>query len=102
MSAIKAAQDELEAMLKAEFEAGKIELQETTRELAEYTLQRAQHLASIAGEPGYDLALRAEHANLLLRTGIDATRQARAADARVSAILQTTLTLGARLLIAAI
>lgn len=68
-----------------------VELKTTPQELAKYILQRASHLASIAGEVGYSLAMRAERDNVALKAGIAITKIADAADARIIGIIQASL-----------
>lgn len=66
--------------------------------VAAYAAERAAHLATIANEPGFELAVRAERDAVALRAGIGAVQQADAADARVVGIIHGVLLTGARAL----
>lgn len=68
-----------------------VELKVSRDELIQYTAQRAVHLTSILGEPGYELALRAERDAVALHAGLDATMAAEAADSRLVGVIQTVL-----------
>jgi hypothetical protein len=79
--------------------------QETGRTLAsdldavsDYARLRAQHLAAIVGQVGYQTALQAEALNVLLKAGVGAVRAADAADQRLLGIVLGALGVSARVL----
>ncbi len=71
----------------------------TKDELATYMHERALHLSTIVGEPGYDQAVRAERNNVALRAGIIASDAADAVDARLLGLLGGALRIGAAVLV---
>jgi len=66
--------------------------------LRRYAATRMEHLATTYGEPGYDLALRAERDAVALAAGMTAVGTADAADARVRGVIEGALGIGARAL----
>ncbi len=60
-----------------------VELKQAKDDLAAYMAERAAHLSSIAGEPGFEQAVTAERNNIALRAGLAVHDQARAADQRL-------------------
>lgn len=72
-----------------------VELTQTAAHVAAYMNERAIHLASISGQPGFDQALRAERNNVALRAGISVAHNADQADARMLGLFQGLLGMGA-------
>lgn len=68
-----------------------IELKGNLHEVRLYTIQRAAHLASIAGQPGWERAMRVERNNIALMLGIQLVTVADAADNRILGIIQGAL-----------
>jgi len=73
-------------------------LQSSADSVAEYAAQRAAHLSTLVGQPGFMLAVRAERDNVMLYAAIQAGENATAADNRMMGLLQGALTLGAQAL----
>lgn len=67
--------------------------------VAAYAAQRAAHLATIFGEPGFDEAVKAEIQNVALEAGIAAVDSADAADARIVGIITGALKVGVAALV---
>jgi hypothetical protein len=67
-------------------------------ELAEYAAGRSAHLATLVGDPDFNLAIRAERDAVTLKAGIGAVQQADKIDQRVIGAIQGGLSLAARLL----
>lgn len=78
------------------------ELDASADELAVYAASRAAHLATIAGEPGFEVAVRAERDSIALKAGIAVTLNAAAADQRLIGIIQGSLQVAARALAGAL
>jgi hypothetical protein len=68
-----------------------IDLNVSKDELKQYVAERALHLTSLAGDPDFAVALRAERDAVALHAGLNATMQATAADSRIVGIIQTIL-----------
>lgn len=67
--------------------------------VAEYMDQRAQHLAGLVGQPGFEqFAVPAERDNVAMFAGMAAWRAAKAADQRLIGIITGALSLGAKAL----
>ena len=78
-------------LIKDVLEETGIDLEITKDELIRYTAERAAHLTTLIGQPGYGLALRAERDAVALHAGLDATMAAEAADSRIVGVIQTIL-----------
>ena len=90
--------DELKTLLKdATTELG-VELSGNLVEAALYADQRAAYLATIVGQVGFDLALRAERDSVALKLGLETVASADAADYRLVGIIQGVLAIGAKAL----
>jgi hypothetical protein len=87
--------DTIEQVLKDALKETGASLSISTKELATYMHARAVHLASIAAEPGYDQALRAERNNVALKAGIIASGQLSSIDSRILGLIQGILALAA-------
>lgn len=66
--------------------------------VAQYAAARATYLATLVGQPGFELAVRAERDSVAIFAGLVATQEARAADARVIGVIQGALLFGAKAL----
>ena len=64
--------------------------------VAEYAATRADHLSLAIGEPGFDLALKAERDSLALKAAVAGVQRADQVDARILAVAQGGLALAAR------
>lgn len=73
-------------------------LEKSASEVAHYAAERADHLSSIVGEPGFDEAVKAERDNVALFAAMSAVENADAADARLKGMLQGALAMGAKLI----
>lgn len=65
-----------------------------------YAAERAAHLATLAGQPGFEDAALAERDNVVLKAGIAAANRGDATDQRLIGIIQGTLRTAALLLAA--
>jgi len=70
-----------------------LQLQRSAAEVAAYTAQRALHLSTIVGQPGYAEAVKAERDAVALYAGITAVNNADAADNRIIGIIQSGIAL---------
>lgn len=89
------ATNDFERILKDAVKETGVELQQSTRAIALYMNERAIHLASISGQPGFEQALRAERNSVALKAGISAAHNADQADARILGLIQGLLGMGA-------
>lgn len=60
-------------------------------EVASYTVERAQHLTTLAGDPNFNEALIAERDAVALKAGIAAVDNADTTDAKIVAFIQGVL-----------
>lgn len=90
---------ELEQLLRSSARELGVELKADVASLSLLASQRAAHLATLIGQPGFAEAVAAERDVLALRAGISAVRAADRMDQRILGILQTVLTIGARALL---
>lgn len=88
--------------IQAEFEAlarrfiGDSE--QAARDVALYALQRADHLALVVGQVGYEQAVKAERDNVRMHAALTAARLSDVADARLREAIHTGLGMAARVL----
>lgn len=90
--------EDLITMLKTAAQEQGRQLAANLDEVRDYARQRALHLATIVGQPGYETALKAEAHNVALRAGIAAVQAGDAADQRIIGIITGALGIGARVL----
>lgn len=76
-------------------EAG-VNLKEGAATVAAYAAQRATHLATIVGQPGFERAVAAERDAVALFAGVVGVAGARAADARIVGLIEGALLFGAK------
>ena len=90
--------DDFKALLsdaiKGTLQDGKLNLQE----VVDYTAKRAAHLATLASQPGFDEAVKAEVNNVAMYAGIQAVEMGDATDARILGIIEGTLTFASKAL----
>lgn len=89
-----------EEMLKESLTSIGKEAEFNAKEVAQYAIQRAEHLSTIVGETGFEEALLAERDNVALKAGIYATRTADLADHRLLGAIQGTLSFASKLIVA--
>lgn len=65
-------------------------------DIANYTIEQAQELSALAGDPNFQDAVIAARDNVALKAGISAVNSGDAVDAKVVAIIQTAITFAAR------
>jgi hypothetical protein len=70
-------------------------LQQSATDVAAYAASRAAHLATIAGQPGFEEALRAERNAVAMFAGLSATAEADRADQRIVGIIHGALAIAA-------
>jgi len=68
-----------------------VSLKKSAADVALYTTQRAAHLSTLVGQPGYEEAVAAERDAVLLYAGVAAVREADAADMRLVGIIEGVL-----------
>ena len=73
-------------------------LEDAADDMGAYALERAEHLAEIINEPGWEQALLAERDNVALRAGINMVHEADAIDVRLNGILEGALAFAAGIL----
>lgn len=78
---------DFEELLRAELRATRTDLADGADELVRYMAERAAHLTTLAGQPGFHRAVVAERNAVALKAGLDATLQAEAADARIVGVI---------------
>jgi hypothetical protein len=92
--------NELGELLKVTASEMGTELTSELDAVTAYAAERATHLSTIVGQPGFMEAVRAEADSVALRAGISTVSTADSADARLAGIIQGVLGLGARALAA--
>ena len=90
--------DSIRDILEKALEETKVQLDVESRELAQYTAERALILSSLVGQPGYNEAVIAERDNVLLKAGILGASQSDGAQQRIIGIITGVLGLGAQVL----
>ena len=93
--------EDIKAMLRQALDELGGEIQGTLDEVADYAASRAEHLATIVGEPGFDQAVLAERDAVALKAGLSVAKDARALDQRLVGLFQGALFWGAKALAAA-
>ena len=81
----------IEDLLKDALDETGVGLDHAREDVALYMVQRAAHLSTLVGQPGFELALRAERDNVALYAGVQASLQAAAADQRMVGLIQGIL-----------
>lgn len=90
---------ELEKLIRSNAKELGADLKADVTSMSMYAAQRATHLSTLVGQPGFEEAVIAERDSVALRAGISAVRAADRMDQRILAILQTVLTVGAKALL---
>ena len=72
------------------------ELRTASAELADFAAERAAHLETFVGQPGFEEAVQAEADRIALRAAGEAVKQADEADTRLVSIIASALKLAAR------
>lgn len=99
---LKAIGDEFLGLIKEHADQIGVELDGDFEAASEFAAQRAAHLSTIVGEPGFSEAMVAERDAIALRLTGDAIERADAIDGRVLAFIGQSLMLSARLLAAVV
>lgn len=86
---------QFESMLKDAVAETGVRLKDTPRALALYMAERTLHLSTIAHEPGFEQAVRAERNSVALRAGIETHAQASALDFQLLGLIQGGLRIAA-------
>lgn len=90
--------DEIRTLLQGVVNETGRNLAGSAEDVAQYAAERAQHLARIYDQPGFDLALKAERDNVAMFAGIALVDQADAIDARILGIIEGALSIAKRVL----
>lgn len=93
-------QDEIKSLLGDTFTEMGESLKASAQELAQYTAERVDHLATCVGQPGFEQAVIAERDNVALRAGIAAVEEGNAVDQRRLRIITRILQIAATALAA--
>lgn len=72
------------------------EIKKTPAIVAQYAAERAAHLATLVGKPGFDQAWRIEQSNVLAFAEIEVTRQGWRVNDQLAATIRTALLFVAR------
>jgi hypothetical protein len=94
--------EQFKSLLESTADRLGVELKAQGVDVRDYAKKRMLFLASILGEPGFDLALLAERDNVALKAGIAATSAADAADVELRGVILGALSIGARAIVAAV
>lgn len=92
--------NDLVEILKFEASAAGRDLTTALDDIRLYTVQRAAHLSTLVGQPGFQDAVRMERDNVALHAGIIASQQADVTDHRILGIIQAGLAILARVPVA--
>lgn len=96
MSNLDTIKNELAAMVIDQAKGAGVELKADLDGVRAYAAERMTHLSSCVGQPGYIEAVQAEAQNVAMEAAIRAIDQADSADARLVAIVQGALAVGAK------
>lgn len=77
-----------------------IVLGKSVDEVAEYASTRAEHLSTIVGQQGFELAARAERDNVALFAGVEVAGDLDEIDGQLIGLIKGMLTLAAKILAA--
>jgi hypothetical protein len=88
--------DEFNGWLAQAITATGASLKRSAAEVALYTAQRAAHLATLAGQPGFEEAVIAERDAVALFAGVKLVEEADAADARFHGLIEGVLAVAAK------
>lgn len=88
-------QNTFKELLEAAVKETGAKLKEKPALLASYMAERAAHLSTIAHEPGFEKAVRAERNNVALRAGIEAHNSASMIDWQIIGLIQGALRVAA-------
>lgn len=83
--------DDFEDLIRDAVRETRADLAIDSDELVRYTAERAAHLSTLVGQPGFQRAVVAERNAVALKAGLDATLRAEAADARLVGVIQGAL-----------
>lgn len=72
------------------------EIKKSPAAVAQYTAERAAHLATLVGKPGFEQAWRIEQSNVLAFAEIEVTRQGWRVNDQLAATVRTALLFAAR------
>lgn len=89
-------EEQLKNLLESALAETGADLQKTVSEVALYAAERTAILATLIGQPGYELAVIAERDNVVLMSGLQAVDQADAVRQRIIGVIQGALFLGAQ------
>lgn len=87
--------EEFKGLLTDTFESVGREFTGDLEELASYMTERAEHLAAISHEPGFNEAVLVERDNVAVKAGILASRAADLADQRIIGVIQGAIRIAA-------
>jgi len=91
--------DDLKQLLESNLAEFNADSRVNLNVLTVYAAERAAHLSTLVGQPGFEEAVRAERDNVVLRAGIAATDAADAVDQRTIGIIHGVLLTGAKALL---
>jgi len=87
--------NDIVALIVAQADALGQRVVDELEDVAAYAAARADHLALVVGEPGFDQALLAERDSVVLRAAGSAVESADAVDARILLVAATALRIAA-------
>ncbi len=96
--ALKQIGDDFVALIKNQAEQIGEGLVDDLDSVSEYAAQRAEHLSTVVGEPGFDQALIAERDSIAIRIAIRAVDSADDFDNRLLAVVRGGLSIAANAL----
>lgn len=91
MSDTKNYTEEIKAILLSAGKDLSDEARDRAGSVAAYAQERAAHLATLVGQPGFEEALKAERDNVALRAGLDLSEQAKSTDAKTIGVIHGLL-----------
>jgi hypothetical protein len=91
--------DDVKGMLQLALRETGGDMARAPAEVAAYAAERAAHLATAAGQPGFAEAVVAERDNVVLYAAVHAAHAADRLDARLRGVVQVVLTTWARALV---
>lgn len=86
---------QFEQLLKDALKETGASMSASAKEVAQFMHERALHLSAIAGQPGFDQALRAERNSVAMRAGLKLADNAELADQRLVGLIQGMLGIAA-------
>jgi len=92
--------EELSNLLKGVMEDTGKALKKSSKEIAQMTVDQAKLLAGLRDSPDFDFMVKVIKNNIAMQAGLAAVAEADAVDARIHGVIETTLSIASKALLA--